>query len=53
LADGDGLAHLLSGEPASLANKLALHLPDKRNRPAEADEPEAQEILNEFSNPAA
>ena len=50
LADRDRLAHLLAGQPLALANKLALHLADKRHWPAEAHEAEAQEIKGQVSD---
>jgi len=36
LADGDGLAHLLLGQPFALGDDFALHLADQRNGAAEA-----------------
>src|SRR5262249_49094888 len=35
LADRNGFAHLLFGQPAALGNKFALHLPDQRHGSAE------------------
>ena len=52
LADRDGLAHLLLGEPAAAADEFALHLCDKRHRASEADRPEAQEVAHDFADAA-
>ena len=47
LADGDSLAQLLLGEPLLFANHLTLHLPDEGDGAAEAEEAEAQVVLDE------
>src|SRR6202035_2175180 len=44
LADRDRLAHLLLGEPLLVGYELALHLTDQRDRPAEAEQAEAEEV---------
>jgi hypothetical protein len=49
LADRDGLAHLLFCEPLAVVDKLALHLSHKRNRSAEAEKSEAQEVAHQFA----
>jgi len=51
LADGDGFAHLLVGEPALLRHQLALHLTDQRHRPAEAQKAQTQEVTHELAHP--
>src|ERR1700737_5531975 len=42
LTHGDGLSHLVLGEPSALLDQLALHLPAKRHGTAEANRPEPQ-----------
>jgi len=42
----DGVAHLLLGQPALVADQLLFHLSDKRHGSAEADRAEAQEITD-------
>src|SRR4029077_7991964 len=41
------VSHLCSSD------KLALHLTDQRNRAAETEKPEAQEVPHQFANPTA
>ena len=41
LADRDGFAHLLLGQPAALGDQFALHLADERDRPAKAEQAQA------------
>jgi hypothetical protein len=53
LADGDPLAHLLFRQPFAVGDELALHLPDQRHRPAEAEEPKTQEVDNQLADAAA
>src|SRR6266849_2508635 len=48
LANRDRLTHLLLGEPFPVIDKLALHLAHERNRPAEAEKPEAQEVPHQL-----
>jgi hypothetical protein len=52
LTDGDGLAHLLLGHPATLADEIALHLADQRHWAAEPEEPKAQEVGYDFGDAA-
>src|SRR3569623_1991144 len=52
LADGDRLAHLVLGQPVFVGNQLALHLTDQRDRAAEAEQPEPEEVGDEFADPA-
>src|SRR5215469_17094554 len=51
LADRDGFAHLLGGQPATLADELPLHLPNECHRSAKPQKPEAQEVAYERLQP--
>jgi hypothetical protein len=44
LADGDGFAHLLLGQPLFVGNELPLHLAHQRDRTTEAEKAETKEI---------
>src|SRR4029077_6152941 len=50
LADRDALAHLLLGQPLSLADQLPLPLAHEGDGPAESDEPKAQIVSDELSD---
>ena len=52
LADRDRLAHLLLGEPFAVVDQFAFHLADQRNRAAEAETAEPQEVAHQFADPA-
>ncbi len=53
LADGDGFAHLLPGEPVSVRNQLAFHLTHEGDGSAKAQQPQAEEIAHQPGDPAA
>jgi hypothetical protein len=53
LADRNRFPHLFFGEPAAIADELALHLADKRDRAAEAEQAEAKEVRHHFPDAAA
>src|SRR5205085_10646725 len=50
LADRDRLAHLAFGEPLAVIDKFALHLSHQRNRSAEAQKTEPQEVTYQFGD---
>ena len=52
LADRDRLAHLLFGEPLAVVDQLPFHLADQRDRTAEAEAAESQEVTDQFADPA-
>src|ERR1700730_7445096 len=50
LTHGDGLSHLVLGEPSALLDQLALHLPAKRYGTAEANRPEPQIVEDKVAD---
>src|SRR5439155_1441334 len=50
LTDGDALTHLLLGQPLPLADHLAFHLADERDRAAEAEQAEAQIVPDKLAD---
>ena len=52
LTDGDCLAHLFLGHPAALADQLPLHLSDECNRPAKAEQAEAEKVGHDLAEAA-
>jgi hypothetical protein len=49
----DGVAHLLPGDPALVADQLLFHQPDQRHRAAKTDRPEPEEIKDDVPYRAA
>lgn len=53
LANGDGLAHLLFGEPLFVVDEFALHLANQCDRSAEAEKAQSQKVADQFAHPTA
>src|SRR5207302_227841 len=52
LTDRNGFAHLLLGHPLFVGYQFAFHLADQRDRAAEAEQAEPQEIPDDFADRA-
>src|SRR6266576_3670691 len=50
LADRDGLAHLLLREPFAVIDQFTFHLSHERNRAAEAEKSQAQEVPHQLAD---
>src|SRR5437879_5323890 len=53
LADGDGLAHLLLGEPFLVVDELPFHLADQGDRFAEAEKAQSEKIAHHLAHLSA